>query len=314
MWVVDPEIRNSSRWRDVVTWFVLGVCGVFEQRLVEVIVCPFATAQVVGRDSKDILTDLQFERVAGGGDVCAGQGEISLGVDLVLAGGGKRVFQGGELGEQFGAEVVFVLCGGGNQAIEQSGDLAKTGLVVFLEALREKFGIRTAIFRKFVADAAFALAHGGAEELERVVFGDRAAGLGGLESGSGGEGGIKSVKGGFCRRQKGSEMCGKCGDGFEFANVVFRELAQFFATDFAVGQLIFKESLDVEHTVLLLSNDSLSSKRDVGGHAKILMPRNHSAEGVRNFRSGIFRVAGGVRNFWSGLRSLADTDAFMSGA
>ena len=100
--------------------------------------------------------------------------------------------------------------------------------------------------------------------------------------------------------------------------------------------------MDVEHTVFLLSNDSLSSKRDVGGHAKILMPRNHSAEGVRNFRSGIFRVAGGVRSFWrykfrvaggvrnfrsghfrvagsagsvwNGLRSLADTDAFMSGA
>lgn len=58
-----PSRRHSA------CGFVIVACGVFEQRLIEVIGGALGAAKVVGGDGEDIFAELQFERGAGGGDV-----------------------------------------------------------------------------------------------------------------------------------------------------------------------------------------------------------------------------------------------------
>lgn len=105
--------------------------------MIEVVGGPLAVAQVVGGDCEDVLAELKFQRGAGGGDIDAGLGQISLGVDLTLAGAGELGFQRGELGEQLGTEFGRMLGGGGDEPVEQAGDLAEASSVVFAEAERD---------------------------------------------------------------------------------------------------------------------------------------------------------------------------------
>ncbi len=88
--------------------------------------------------------------------------------------------------------------------------------------------------------------------------------------------------------------------------MVFRELAQLFATDLAIGQMIFEEFLYVDHTVFSLSNDSSAAKSEIDTFAKIRMPRNHPAEGGENFVTGILRMAEGGENFVTGILRMAE--------
>ncbi len=209
---------------------------------------------MLGRDNEDIFADLEFERGAGFGDVCAGLGEVSFGVHLAFAGIGEGGFQPVEFSEQFRTEFGFVFGGARDEAVKQTGDLAQARFVVFLQSPGEEFGILTAVFGEFVTHSAFTLADGGPEKLKRLVFGNGTAGLSGQERGSSGQGGVESAKCGLRWRHEGRELGRKRGNGFKFADVVFGELAQFFATDFAVGQMIFKESLDVDHCDLVSSD------------------------------------------------------------
>jgi len=168
-------------------WLVLVIsCRVFEQGLVEIVHGAFGVAEVVEGGGEEVFAELEFQGGAGGGDVGAGLGEIALGVHLAIAGVGEGGFQRGELGEQLGAELGLVFCGGGDEAFDQAGKLAEAGFVVFGETLWEKLGVRTAAFGERVFHSSFTLADGGAEKLQGLVFGDGAAGLGGLEGGAGG--------------------------------------------------------------------------------------------------------------------------------
>ena len=78
-----------SRRRHIATGLVIVARGIFEQGLIEVIAGALGVTTVVGGDCEDIFAELQFERGAGFGDVCAGLGEFSLGIDLALAGIGE---------------------------------------------------------------------------------------------------------------------------------------------------------------------------------------------------------------------------------
>jgi hypothetical protein len=98
------------------------------------------------------------------------------------------------------------------------------------------------------------LTNGSSEYFQGFIFGDGAARLRSLERSSCGEGHIKRAKNSFRWGDKRGEMSGKRGQGFQFANVVFRELAKFFAADLAVGQVVFKESFDADHAHISLSN------------------------------------------------------------
>lgn len=135
----------------------------------------------------------------------------------------------------------------GDKAVEQSGNLPNSGAAVFHEALREKLGIGTATLGEFVADASFALADGGADELKRLILGDGAARLSGLKGSPGGKFCVEIIERGFSGRGE-SRYIGRGGrQGFEFADVIFRKLPKFLGADAAMFQMVFKESFDVYH-------------------------------------------------------------------
>jgi len=45
-------------------------------------------------------------------------------------------------------------------------------------------------------------------------------------------------------------MGGEVGQGFELAEVILGELAEFFSADFGVGEVILEESLEGDHTAI----------------------------------------------------------------
>ena len=86
--------------------------------MVEIICGALRVAEVVEGDGEDVFPELELERGAGGGEVGAGLGEIALGFYLAIAGTVVSGLEGGELGEQLGAEGGFVFVCGGDEAVE----------------------------------------------------------------------------------------------------------------------------------------------------------------------------------------------------
>ena len=221
--------------------------------MVEIIRCSLRVSKVVRGDGEDVCPELEFQNDAGAGNLGAGLGELALCIHLSIAGGGESRFQGLEFGEQLRAKDGLMFSRRGDEAVEKSGNLADARTAVFHQALREKFSIGTAAFGEFVADTAFALADGGADELESLVLGDGAARLSGLEGGACGKFRVEGIERGF----GGGGECRNVGwrgrQGLELADMIFGELPKFLGADAAVFQVVFKESFDVYHSVTGLS-------------------------------------------------------------
>ena len=125
--------------------------------------------------------------------------------------------------------------------------MAVAGLADFHQSLREKLGVGGAAFGEFVADAGLALADGAADELPRLDLADGAAGLGGLEDGAGGEFRIEGFESRLGGRGKGGDDGGRADQRRKLAAMIFRELAEFLCTDLAIGQVVFKQSVNSNH-------------------------------------------------------------------
>ena len=197
-------------------------------------------AEVVGGDGEEVFAELEFQDGAGGGDFGAGLGEFAFAIDLAVAGVGERGFQFSEFREQFGAEDGLVFVRGGDEAVEQTADLADAGAAEFHESGGEELRVRAAAFGELVAHAALALADGGADEFNGLVLGNGAAGLGGLEGGAGREFSIERIE----RSLGGDEQRGdpgRCaGQGPELADVVLRILPDLFGADAAMPEVVFE--------------------------------------------------------------------------